>query len=151
MTFLFCCLSAQVIFSCKIYAILVVSSLIKSQSYIARIFLWMFAYTFYHYCQYQEACRQRTLVKSPILRIYILVFLLEERQVQYFLSIKQESPIYLVKRESIQFTDMRKKEDFDFNDVCDLLLLCDKVVLMVWFTNILVFLFKGLQCCSYSW
>ena len=34
---------------------------------------------------------------------------------------------------------MRKKKDLDFSDVCDLLLLCDKVVLMVWFTNILVF------------
>ena len=79
------------------------------------------------------------------------MFLLEERQVQYFLSIKQERVQFIWSRESIQFTDMRKKKDFDFSDVCDLLLLCDKVVLMVWFTNILVFFFKGLQCRSYSW
>ena len=45
MNFLFCCWSAQVILSCKIYAILVVSSLIKSRSYIARLFLWMLQIT----------------------------------------------------------------------------------------------------------
>ena len=47
MNFLFCCRSIQVILSYKIYAILVVSSLIKSSSYIAKRFLWMLQITHY--------------------------------------------------------------------------------------------------------
>ena len=102
--FLFCCRSAQVILSCKIYAILVVSSLIKSRSYIARLFLWMLQIT---HCIHILPLLSipRSLPAKDIGKeshskdLYPCVPSWGKTSSIFLIHKTRESPIYLVKRE----------------------------------------------------